>query len=91
MRKFAGTDALGQPFRLAGSNNEWVTPVYLCNEVSQVEGIRIVIIKQEDHREGEVFYAAAESMRNSWISVMVHSMKLQAITQKMAIQLRQRK
>mgnify|MGYP001757944343 FL=1 len=55
MRKFAGTDALGQTFRLAGSNNEWVTAVYLCNEVSQVEGIRIVIIKQEDHREGGSF------------------------------------
>ena len=91
MRKFAGTDALGQTFRLAGSNNEWVTAVYLCNEVSQVEGIRIVIIKQEDHREAESFYAAAESRRNSWISVMVQSMKLQAITQKMAIQLRQRR
>ena len=91
MRKLARTDALREPFRLAGSKNEWVTAVYLCNEVSQVEGIRIVIIKQEDHREGEVFYAAAESMRNSWISVMVQSMKLQAITQKIAIQLRQRR
>ena len=55
MRKFAGTDALGQSFCLAGSNNEWVTAVYLCNEVSQVEGIRIVIIKQEDHREAGSF------------------------------------
>lgn len=91
MRKFAGTDALGQPFRFTGSDDEWFASGYLRDEVGKVEGIRIVIIKQEDHREAESIYAAAESMRNSWISVIVHSMKLQAITQKMAIQLRHRR
>ena len=91
MRKFAGTDALGQPVRFTGGDDEWFASCYLRDEVGKVEGIRIVIIKQEDHREAESFYAAAESMRNSWISVMVHNMKLQAITQKMAIQLRHRR
>ena len=78
-------------FRFTGGDDEWFASGYLRDEVGKVEGIRIVIIKQEDHREAESFYAAAESMRNSWISVMVQSMKLQAITQKMAIQLRQRR
>ena len=91
MRKLARTDALGEPLRLTGSDDEWLAACYLRDEVGEVKGIRIVIIKQEDHREAESFYAAAESMRNSWISVIVHSMKLQAITQKMAIQLRHRR
>ena len=91
MGKLARTDALGQPFRFTGGDDKWFASGYLRDEVGKVEGIRIVIIKQEDHREAESFYAAAESMRNSWISVMVHSMKLQAITQKLAIQLRHRR
>ena len=53
LRKLARTDALGEPLRLTGSDDEWLAACYLRDEVGEVKGIRIVIIKQRDHREVE--------------------------------------